>query len=115
MGADDDDRPPKRSRTGDVEPDIDPSPPTGPEWLVSLRVSQALIRAPTVNKPDYSGGRLTSSCSPFFDVMRFHLGRFLVDKTKLIEDIVNCRMGGIIDLVLRPRRCGKSSMLQMMK
>ena len=78
-------------------------------------LSGTLIRAPTVNKPDYSGGRLTSSCTPFFPEMRQHLGRFLVDKTKLIEDIIQCRMGGIIDLVLRPRRCGKSTMLQMMK
>jgi hypothetical protein len=29
-----DDRPPKKSRTGDMEPDIDPSPATGREWIV---------------------------------------------------------------------------------
>jgi len=54
-------------------------------------------------------------CSPFFPVLREKLGRFLVDKTKLIEDVVNNRMHGKVDLVLRPRRCCKSTMLQMMK
>jgi hypothetical protein len=77
--------------------------------------SGTLIHVPKVNRPDYSGGRLVSMCTPFFPDMRLHLGRFLVDKTKLIEDIVECRMGGIVDLVLRPRRCGKSTMLQMIK
>jgi len=43
------------------------------------------------------------------------LGRFLVDKTKLIEEIVNSHMRGKVDLVLRPRRCGKSTMLPMLK
>ena len=74
-----------------------------------------LIHATTANRPDYSGGRLTSSCPPSFPEMRHLLGRFLVDKTKLIEDIVERRMGGTVDFVLRPRRSGKSTMLQMMK
>ena len=78
-------------------------------------LSDALIRAPTVNRPDYSGGRLLSMCSTFFPKLREDLGRFLVDKTKLIEEIVNSRMRGKVDLVLRPRRCGKSTMLQMLK
>jgi len=78
-------------------------------------LSDVLIRAPTVNRPDYSGGRLVSMCSSFFPDLREELGRFLVDKTKLIEDIIDSRMHGKVDLVLRPRRCGKSTMLQMMK
>jgi hypothetical protein len=41
MDADDDGRSPKKLRTGDVEPDIDPLPPPAREWLVSLRVFQA--------------------------------------------------------------------------
>jgi len=40
LGADDDDHPPpKRLWTGDVL-GIDPLPPTGCEWVVSLRVFQ---------------------------------------------------------------------------
>ena len=78
-------------------------------------LSGTLIRVLTVNRPDYSGGRLVSMCSSFFPDLREDLGRFLVDKTKLIEDIVDSRMRGKVDLVLRPRRCGKSTMLQMIK
>jgi hypothetical protein len=78
-------------------------------------LSGTLIRVLTVNRLDYSGGRLVSMCSSFFPDLREDLGRFLVDKTKLIEDVVNNRMRGKVDLVLRPRRCGKSTMLQMMK
>jgi predicted AAA+ superfamily ATPase len=49
--------------------------------------------------------------------MRGELGPYLVDKTKLIETIVDDRrlIGHHVDLVLRPRRCGKSTMLQMLK
>ena len=54
-------------------------------------------------------------CSPFFPQLREDLGPYLVDKTKLIEDIVHRRMRGKVDLVLRPRGCGKSTMLQMLK
>jgi len=114
LGADDPDDPlpTKQSRTGDAVPDIlDPSPPTGREWPIFLRVFQAH----SANRPDYSGGHLVSMCSPFFPDLRKNLGRFLVDKTKLIEDVVNSRMHGKVDLVLRPRRCGKSTMLQLMK
>jgi len=78
-------------------------------------LSGTLIRVPKVNRPDYSGGCLVSMCSSFFPELRKDLGRFLVDKTKLIEDIVERRMGGTVDHVLRPRRCGKSTMLQMIK
>jgi len=78
-------------------------------------LSGTLIRVPKVNRPDYSGGCLVSMSSPFFPDLRKDLGRFLVDKTKLIEDIVDSRMHGKVDLVLRPRRCGKSTMLQMIK
>ena len=78
-------------------------------------LSGMLIHVLTVNRPDYSGGRLVSMCSSFFPDLREDLGRFLVDKTKLIEDIVNSRMCGKVDLVLRPRRCGKSTMLQMIR
>jgi hypothetical protein len=62
----------------------------------------------------YGSGNLVSKCDPFFPEIRELLGQYLVDKTKLIEDIVTTRMGGgVVDLVLRPRRCGKSTMLQM--
>jgi predicted AAA+ superfamily ATPase len=65
---------------------------------------------------DYSRGVLKSMNSPFFPDMRRNLGPYLVDKTKLIENIVvNNRLTGHVDLVLRPRRCGKSTMLQMLK
>jgi predicted AAA+ superfamily ATPase len=47
--------------------------------------------------------------------LRKQLGPFLVDKTKLIENIVENSLNGNVDLVLRPRRCGKSTMLQMLK
>ncbi|KAK2459529.1 hypothetical protein APHAL10511_008453 [Amanita phalloides] len=64
---------------------------------------------------DYSNGALHSMCSNFFPMMRKELGPYLVDKTKLIEKIVDGgRLNGRVDLVLRPRRCGKSTMLQML-
>ena len=65
---------------------------------------------------DYSGGVLNVMSSNFFPDLRRDLGRFLVDKTKLIENIVDRRrLTRHVDLVLRPRRCGKSTMLQMLK
>lgn len=65
---------------------------------------------------DYSSGVLNVLCSPFLPQLRAVLGPYLVDKTELIERIVvNHRLGGHVDLVLRPRRCGKSTMLQMLK
>ena len=69
-------------------------------------------RQPTM---DYSHGVLESMCSPFFPQLRQQLGPFLVDKTKLIETILHCGLNGNVDLVLRPRRGGKSTMLQMLK
>ena len=64
---------------------------------------------------DYSRGVLKTQCSPFFPKMRKQLGPYLVDKTKLIENIVNHGLNGNVDLVLRPIRCGKTTMLQMLK
>ena len=65
---------------------------------------------------DYSTGTLDFMSSNFFPDLRRKLGPYLVDKTKLIEDIVvRGRLTGDVDLVLRPRRCGKSTMLQMLK
>ena len=65
---------------------------------------------------DYSTGVLNTMCSCFFPDLRWDLGPYLVDKTKLIEKIVaHRRLTGQVDLVLRPRRCGKSTMLQMLK
>jgi Predicted AAA-ATPase len=65
---------------------------------------------------DYAKGALNAMCSSFFPDLRRNLGPYLVDKTKLIENIVdNYRLTGLVDLVLRPRRCGKSTMLQMLK
>ncbi|KAH9960947.1 hypothetical protein BC827DRAFT_1206471, partial [Russula dissimulans] len=51
---------------------------------------------------------------PAFRALREFLGPFLIDKTALIESIVN-RGFGEVDLVLRPRRCGKSAMLDMIR
>ncbi|KIL58829.1 hypothetical protein M378DRAFT_170096 [Amanita muscaria Koide BX008] len=64
---------------------------------------------------DYSSGVLQPMCSPFFPQLRQLLGPFLVDKTMLIEKIVNNSLNGIVHLVLRPRRCGKTTMLLMLK
>jgi len=65
---------------------------------------------------DYSTGVLNTMSSNFFPVLRGELGPYLVDKTKLIENIVvHRRLTRHVDLVLRPRRCGKSTMLQMLK
>ena len=65
---------------------------------------------------DYSIGVLDSMCSSFFPDLRSSLGPYLVDKTKLIENIVDHHcLTGRVDVVLRPRRCGKSTMLQMLK
>ena len=65
---------------------------------------------------DYSTGVLNSKCTPFFPDLRKELGPYLVDKTMLIENIVvHNRLNGHVDLILRPRRCGKSTMLQMLK
>ncbi len=64
---------------------------------------------------DYSRGVLKSKCSPFFPKLRKQLGPYLVDKTKFIENIVDNGLNGNVDLVLRPRRCGKTTMLQMLK
>jgi predicted AAA+ superfamily ATPase len=47
--------------------------------------------------------------------MRKQLGPYLVDKTKLIKQIVDNGLNGNVHLVLRPRRCGKTTMLQMLK
>jgi hypothetical protein len=64
---------------------------------------------------DYSHGSLTSMCSPFFPQLRQELGPFLVDKTKLIKKIADRGLTGKVELVLRPRRCGKTTMLQMLR
>jgi len=57
-------------------------------------------------------------CSAFFGQLRKQLGPYLVDKTQLIDKIVNDGLNGLngnVHLVLRPRRCGKTTMLQMLK
>jgi predicted AAA+ superfamily ATPase len=64
---------------------------------------------------DYSHGTLKPMCSPRFPMMRKQLGPFLVDKMKLIERIVDSGLSGSVDLVLRPRRCSKTTMLHMLK
>jgi predicted AAA+ superfamily ATPase len=63
----------------------------------------------------YRTGVLKAMCSPFFPQLREQLGPYLVDKTKLIQNVVDRGLNGNVDLVLRPRRCGKSTMLQMLK
>ena len=52
---------------------------------------------------------------PSFPGMRKSLGPYLVDKTALIEKIVITGLYQRVDLVLRPRRCGKSCMLHMLR
>jgi predicted AAA+ superfamily ATPase len=64
---------------------------------------------------DYTHGVLAPMCSPVFHKLRSQLGPYLVDKTKLIENIVETGMSGKVNLVLRPRRCGKTTMLYMLK
>ena len=64
---------------------------------------------------DYRHGVLRAMCSPFFPQLRKQLGPFLVDKTKLIKMVIHDGLNGNVDLVLRPRRCGKTTMLQMLK
>ena len=64
---------------------------------------------------DYSHGVLKPMCSPIFPQLRKQLGPFLVDKTKLIEKIADRGLTGKVELVLRPRRCGKTTMLQMLR
>jgi hypothetical protein len=81
-------------------------------------VVSILVLSPSSNSQptmDYSHGVLESMCSPFFPQLRQQLGPFLVDKTKLIEMIIHNSLNGNVDLVLRPRRCGKTTMLQMLK
>ena len=71
----------------------------------------------TLHPMDYSTGELMPMVSNLFPELRHGLGPYLVDKTKLIEDLIvdGDLTGGGVDLVLRPRRCGKSTMLQMLK
>jgi len=58
----------------------------------------------------------TTAKVSYFPSLRETLGPYFVDKTKLIENILkNKSFDGRVDLVLRPRRCGKSTMLQMLK
>jgi Predicted AAA-ATPase len=64
---------------------------------------------------DYSHGVLESMCSPFFPQLRKQLGPYLVDKTKLIENLVNNGLNGSVDLLLRPRRSGKTTTLLTLK
>ena len=64
---------------------------------------------------DYSHGVLSSMCAPSFPMLHKQLGPFLVDKTKLIKNIVKHGLNGNVDLVLRPRRCSKTTMLHMLK
>jgi Predicted AAA-ATPase len=64
---------------------------------------------------DYSHGVLESMCSPFFLQLRKQLGPYLVDKTKLIENLVENGLNGNVDLLLRPRRSGKTTTLLMLK
>ena len=75
-----------------------------------------ILILPMKYSSDYSSGVLSAMSSNFFPKLRCQLGPYLVDKTKLIENIVaRRRLSGHVDLVLRPRRSGKSTMLQMLK
>ena len=67
------------------------------------------------NLQAFEEGNLLSLVGPDFREMRYSLGRFFVDRTALIERIITHGMGQRVDLVLRPRRCGKSCMLHMLK
>ena len=90
------------------------------QYLFTLgksRLRRGISNPDILNLPmDYKSGVLNSMSSDFFPELRRDLGPFLVDKTMLIENIViDNRLTGHVDLVLRPRRCGKSTMLQMLK
>jgi hypothetical protein len=69
----------------------------------------------TPHPVDYSTGVLKPIISNLFPMLRETLGPYLVDKTTLIENLIHRLGSGVVDLVLRPRRCGKSTMLQMLK
>ena len=62
---------------------------------------------------DYSRGVLKPTNTSLFPDLRRNLGPYLVDKTELIENVILNNRTGDVGLVLRPRRCGKSTMLQI--
>jgi hypothetical protein len=66
-------------------------------------------RSPTSND-DESKGVLTTFSDVRFPGMRDVLGRFYIDKTELSEKLISMGEKGT-DLVLRPRRRGKSAIL----
>ena len=106
--------------------------PPGPGYLISFVVvilAFLVLSSGGLNnldasdnfKPRHSDGLglqhgvLNTLCSNYFPDLRKDLGPYLVDKTKLIEKIIKGhRLNRHVDLVLRPRRCGKSTMLQML-
>jgi hypothetical protein len=61
----------------------------------------------------HSNGSLETLSGPTFPGMRSVLGQYLIDKTELIARILSQGMSQQADLILRPRRCGKSCMLRM--
>ena len=63
-----------------------------------------------IHSMDYSTGALNAMYSNFLPQLREDLGPYLVDKTKLIENIIvdHSLIGHQVDLVLRPRCSGKS-------
>ena len=77
-----------------------------------VTISSSSNNLPTM---DYSHGVLSSMCAPSFPMLRKQLGPFLVDKTKLVENIVKHGLNSNVDLVLQPRHCGKTTMLHMLK
>jgi len=97
-----------------LSPDLDVKLRRGklPRIEADTKVSPSV--PPTAPKPSFEQSYLSSLLNPSFRVLRQNLGRFFVDKTALIEHVVN-RGFGHVDLVLRPRRCGKSSMLDMLR
>ena len=97
-----------------LSPDLDPDPRRGKHPRIEADTNVAPSVPPTAPKPSFEQSYLSSLLNPSFRVLRQNLGRFFVDKTALIEHVVN-RGFGHVDLVLRPRRCGKSTMLDMLR
>jgi hypothetical protein len=78
-------------------------------WSIGRHPSTNLL-----SNDDESEGVSTTLTDVHFPGMRNVLGRFYIDKTELIEKLIS--MGEKrVDFVLRPRRCGKSAMLSMLR
>jgi Predicted AAA-ATPase len=85
--------------------------------LAMALVSAAILTVKNRQRGSFASSRGTLSAfrGPAFPGLRMSLGPYLVDKTAVIEKIVKTGLYQRVDLVLRPRRCGKSCMLHMLR